>query len=261
MERQNPYVILGVSENATKKEILAALKYKISIFCDSDGNGKDVNGDYYQQLFYENAQMLLDSEKRKEIDEYLMSIRSKNGLTIYKPKTTNEFITYINELVFTDENISKLKVSNNDDPDCNRKEYLEKRFALIGEDASFMFAWEKVNMVDGFFFGNVNYYYLEDSFTYQILTEKEYRYNEIPWMNGKPFDVCGVKTLAVPASKLIPVDLIKNDVRPYISLYSLKLLQKAVVNAINRRPEVVESIFEKYKNDNSYKLLGKRINI
>ena len=259
MIKQNPYVILGVSENATKKEILDALKYKISLFCDSDGNGKDANGDYYHQLFYENAQMLLDSKKRKEIDEYLSSNRSKNGLAIYNPRTTSEFITYINKELIDNNLMSKFNEKEcNDSNKRQLKHYLNKRYALIGRDGSFMFAWEE-NDVECHLFSNLKFYYLSDTFTSQTLTAKVHSEDKLPWRCGMPFDVSGVMTLAVPASKIIPVDLIdKDDYAPFIMTSDFKTLQKAVSYAISQRPEVVTGIFEKY-DDMTYKILGKKI--
>lgn len=250
--KQNPYVVLGIKENATKKEILEALKYNMQLFGGNDGNEKNEDGEYYQQFFLENAKMLLDTEKRKEIDEYLKQEREKKALTVCEPseiiptnninnftiKNQNEFFSYIcNEI----DNKELFKRNQDKEKTTIYRFSGNQQFlACFGEDGTFIFAYSSV------FRGGIG---LRELFTDSIIYHKGFIFlddvssKKLPWNKKRMMKIAGVKTVVIPASKIIPSFLINE--KGGFRKSDLLLLQDLIRKSISDNPKIINGLFPK----------------
>lgn len=232
MTIKNPYILLGISEDASKTEIQEALKYKIEVFCTSDNESYN---EYYEKLFFDAAELLLDCKKREKVDNGIAKLKKNNNKDTnnvpiyydYFDRSKNEFITYINQEIFDKNLLKKFELMNR--YPSSRQFGLDYMYSVIGNDKSFLITYAK----DGL---------LSDVFTHQILIENEYTE---PWKNGEIFKIRGIKSFAFPISKIVPSGII--DSNGYVLEKDMKNLKNAISYAIKENPEVVDSLFKSYQ--------------
>ena len=231
---KNPYILLGISRDASRSDILEALKYKTQIFCSSEDK---INNEYYQKLFYDAAEQLLNPETRKIVDENLQTLMenknydSKIELPYYYDyfdRSKSEFITYINHEIFDNKLLTRFELMNR--YPSHGQFGLEYMYSVVGLDKSFLFAFAR----DGL---------LSDVFTRQIIAENEY---DEPWKTGDIFKIRGINSLSIPVSKVVPNFLINSQ--GYILENDLKNLRNSISYAIKENPDVVDGMFKAYKH-------------
>lgn len=171
----------------------------------------------------------MDPIKRKAIDESLKEDKEKYGVEKYvgkkqsnngsdninlKDETQTEItlknssdkqnyiITLINkELLSKIESISLNRVSIY--ANILKKIELEDVYAIFGSDNTFMFAKKKAQVKEG-----IRWYGLYNIFTDDCFDSIVYRWESLPWKNGRIFQINGIDSIAITAAKFIPLDLI-----------------------------------------------------
>lgn len=251
---QNPYIILGIPETATDSEIKVALKSKVEIFCGRDLNNKDIEGNYLFQTYNEAAKILLNQETRKEVDRILTDERKTTSLIptstklAIKVDSKEDFISYINIEIFKKNKFSKVAEPEK----SNQRAKLKKLYLLVGEDNSTIFVWQdRISSYHEHVFKPTVYthkFTLEATFTDQIVAEHIIKNHESCdtdfYFDGIIFEAGGIKSYVVPASKIVPVELIENG---SINFTDLANLQNAIQSASREHPEVLKESFKTKK--------------
>ena len=248
----NPYVILGIPETATEKDIKIALKSKVSLFCGKDLNQKDIEGNYLFQRYNEAAKLLLNSESRKEIDRILNQEKEYTSLVpqetrpSIKVDTREDYISYLNIELFKNNTFGKITKSQKETTSV----VLENLYLLVGEDNSTIFVWQDYDRYyRNYLFRADEYihkYRLRAVFTNQTVANQEItnldRDFTTKFFDGIIFEAGGIKSYVVPACKIIPPDLIIDCKR--ISTNDLADLQNAIQYASREHPEVLKESFK-----------------
>lgn len=254
----NPYALLQIKQTATDSEIREALKRQINIYCGKDENRKDGDGEYLKDLFIVAARQLLDPEKRKIVNASLAKDREKYAIKDYHRETKEQngkaeetvSIFSLNEINLLDEEniiplinkelVSKLKNDNNNKfrglKCIGGFKKLEDSFAIFGADNSFIFADQKeVYIEDG-----IKFYNLFESLTAARLGDYNYTAPFRPWGKGQTFKINGIESVAITASKFIPLNMIY---RGRIATSDLKKVRIAIQEYLIEHPEFIASLF------------------
>lgn len=275
----NPYVVLGLKETATAEEIRRALKERVSKYCGRDNNGKNADGEYLQTIFLQSAKDLLDPSKRAKIDEELSAERLKNGVIPYVKKNVENSYENKKENTFGTRNGELNKLSTKEENESvamivekhkikyfnaslilksltiippfifDRKVTLADILAVIGEDGSFMFVKEVTSTVKDDYEEYVGYS-LNNVFTRENCFGKNtvYSWEDRPYCHGKIFEINGIKSIALMASKFIPVNMIQ---RESITEDNLKNVSSCISEYLASNPQIIEGIFGESEAENS----------
>lgn len=193
---RNPYLVLNIKQDATNEEIEFARRYQLKLQCGVDANKKNEKGEYLQEIIDKAANDLLDSEKRKAIDEEL----SNKPLVVYNSTylpPVQTVLTKINqELISELQNVKLEKTSC----DSDKKVKVKNLYIFVLENHYIGYSKVKRNFLTG-----TNKFI--EYFTGKKIVE-ELNWN--PWDCAKIFKANGFLTMASPAYQMLPNAAIQN---------------------------------------------------
>lgn len=233
----NPYVVLNVHQSATNDEIEKARKTQLKEQCGIDQNIKNENGEYLSHVINQAADDLLNSEKRKEIDEKLSN---KNVPDLYRSPDNllNFVLTSINSEVMSRENKIKLNRFL-----FSRKIECNKLFIGVLNNGDCIY------LIEDFWYGGENEkrWYLYEYFSRRQVTTGRKDQN-CPWDKLEVFKVDGLLALAFPAYQVLPNSLMINGKISENALREiLPIIQKSIKSNANQIQQLFETEQEKIK--------------
>lgn len=225
---KNPYTILGIRQDATDNEIEQARKYQLMLQCGMDVNKQSEDGEYIQEVINQAAKDLLDSEKRKEIDEKISkSINFPIPYDSSKQLPSQIVLTKINyELITQVPQIRFIKKVF--DTKC------KKLYLVILENSSFLYATEK---------SANDKYYLSEYFTGRVVTGG-YVERNCPWDKLEIFECDSIPAIAYPSYQILPISVIKNE---RVTDSTLRAIYPVIQTSVQNMRKETSKLFEDYK--------------
>ncbi len=235
----NYYAMLEVKENATIEEIKEAYKKKLRSI---DENTKDVDGLYLIQKYKEAYSILSNPESKRIYDIELSTNREDYSLIPVGDNSKDKiYMTCINNEIIHN---LKIRLDRNK---SYKKVNAKCIYPIICNDYSFIFAEEYQaydNIIEKIF-SRPNPLYLRNLFTKQNLTFSHYK-SYLPWEEGFKFRmISGVYGICYPCAKFVPVDLIDDKGKIYLS--DLKVLTNYIQDFCLKNKEEVDDTFSKTK--------------
>ncbi len=230
-EEPDPYTILGVRKGATEQEIRDALRRQIEKYCKNNSDGE-----YLKEMFNEAAKKLLNTKSSSSKNaEYEIINKSSDEISPITIAEQNYIITSVNKDI--------LKLQFKPRTIFSGGTYVNDLYGIIGEDNSFMFAYETCA---GFSVKlQQDKYRLKALFTYQpLLGEKTFISSEAPWINGSAFKVAGVNSYAILGSKFIPDEIVRGGC---VTSENLRILSTCIKRTLISKPEIVKRLFSQDK--------------
>ena len=114
-------------------------------------------------------------------------------------------------------------------------------YAVFSKDNSFQFAETNCSVRY-----EQDYYFLENIFTKQNLFERYCYIGTLPWEKMKNFEVSGIESVAIAASKFIPPYLVNSSGN--IKRKNLIQVQNQISKYLIEHPDTIEFFFEKESN-------------
>ena len=227
---KNPYMILGIRQDATNEQIEQARKYQLIFQCEANLNKKNEDGEYIQEVINQAADDLLNPEKRKEIDKEIGKIANfpvpydssfQSPSQIVLTKINHELIAQV----------PKIQLKRNI---FEKKAKLGKFFLIILDNSSFLYAQEKIIS---------NRCLLYEYFTGRRATYG-FELGKCPWDDFKVFLCDGIPAIAYPAYRIFPISIIKNERIPDSTL---RAIHPVIHTTVHNMKEEISELFKEYK--------------
>jgi len=228
----NPYEILGIKQNATSEQIEEARKKQLKDQCGEDINKKNENGEYVSGLINRAASDLLDSVKRKEIDEKIGIVHSLPILYDSSNQLPSQVVlTQINHELITQ--MPQIQFSRRA---FDKKTKCKKLYLVVLDNGSFLYTVEKIASSDK--------YWLHEYFTDRTVSDQGFEECKCPWDYLEVFECDGMLSIAYPAYQILPITLIKNR---RVSDSTLRAIHPVIQEIVSNIRKETSKLFEEYK--------------
>lgn len=245
----NAYQILGVDHNATEEEIKEAFRKKVMDVCDKEGNQKLDNGEYYIDVLVKARDVLLNKEKREELDYSLDQYHNTemmitDGINNFALQLRRKQLEVKKEYLAT---IIKKEIEKKNQLNYPKRKIkaatgffnrervpLEDVFGALFSDNTFGFYWKLETLMNP---------EITHCITHNGLPTLKRDNTKIPNENSSNHLRTEYSNLVctIPAFRIIPVSLIKNK---SISLKELQEIETWIQLLLTNNPSLTKSLFE-----------------